>query len=192
MMLALMVGITAVDAQPTKKQIKAIKGEIAQWQSEGWKIAPGNLSMAEQILMQKEYMKRTDEAGEPLYTFSESSAVGQTYKAAQFAAMRGVKIAASDEFESEITSIIEQDLANKQQALDRAVSVDKVLSRTKEVLSNRLPRGIKIISVYRELKTKNIEVRLMYAYNYNQVKSQIADAAQDALAKEIDEMVNGK
>ena len=41
LMLAAVIGITAVEAQPTKKQLKAIKSEIASWQAEGWKAAQG-------------------------------------------------------------------------------------------------------------------------------------------------------
>ena len=178
-LLAAIVGISAVNAQPTKKQLKAVKSEVAAWTAEGWKVAPGNSTMAEQIIMQKEYAKKVNNEGEPLYVFGESTAVGQTFKAAQLSVMRGV------------TAIIQNDLANKQQSLDKAVSVDKVLNRTKEVISNRLPRGIKVVTVYRELKTKNVEVRAMYAYNYDKVHDMIAAAASEALEKEIDEMVKG-
>ena len=192
MMLAVLVGITAVEAQPTKKQLKAIKSEMATWQSEGWKVAPGDLSMAEQILMQKEYAQKKNNDGEPLYLIGTSTAVGQTFKAAQLSVMRGVKMQALEQLDTEITAIIQNDLANKQQSLDQAVSADKVLSRTKEVISNRLPRGIKIISVYRELKTKNVEVRMSFAYNYDKVHEMLQSAASKALEDEIEEMVKGK
>lgn len=190
-LLAAIVGISAVNAQPTKKQLKAVKSEVAAWTAEGWKVAPGNSTMAEQIIMQKEYAKKVNNEGEPLYVFGESTAVGQTFKAAQLSVMRGVKMNALEQLDTEITAIIQNDLANKQQNLDKAVSVDKVLNRTKEVISNRLPRGIKVVTVYRELKTKNVEVRAMYAYNYDKVHDMIAAAASEALEKEIDEMVKG-
>ncbi|MBE6188569.1 MAG: hypothetical protein E7143_05545 [Rikenellaceae bacterium] len=190
-LLAAIVGISAVNAQPTKKQLKAVKSEVAAWTAEGWKVAPGNSTMAEQIIMQKEYAKKVNNEGEPLYVFGESTAVGQTFKAAQLSVMRGVKMNALEQLDTEITAIIQNDLANKQQNLDKAVSVDKVLNRTKEVISNRLPRGIKVVTVYRELKTKNVEVRAMYAYNYDKVHDMLAAAASEALEKEIDEMVKG-
>ena len=190
-LLAAIVGISAVNAQPTKKQLKAVKSEVAAWTAEGWKVAPGNSTMAEQIIMQKEYAKKVNNEGEPLYVFGESTAVGQTFKAAQLSVMRGVKMNALEQLDTEITAIIQNDLANKQQNLDKAVSVDKVLNRTKEVISNHLPRGIKVVTVYRELKTKNVEVRAMYAYNYDKVHDMIAAAASEALEKEIDEMVKG-
>lgn len=190
-LLAAIVGISAVNAQPTKKQLKAVKSEVAAWTAEGWKVAPGNSTMAEQIIMQKEYAKKVNNEGEPLYVFGESTAVGQTFKAAQLSVMRGVKMNALEQLDTEITAIIQNDLANKQQNLDKAVSVDKVLNRTKEVISNRLPLGIKVVTVYRELKTKNVEVRAMYAYNYDKVHDMLAAAASEALEKEIDEMVKG-
>lgn len=191
-MLAAVIGITAVEAQPTKKELKAIKSELAAWQSEGWKVAPGDLSIAEQILAQKEYTNKKNNDGEPLYLIGASTAVGETFKAAQLSAMRGVKMQALDQLDTEITAIIENDLANKQQGLDKAVSVDKVLSRTKEVISNRLPRGIKVVSVYRELKSKTVEVRMAYAYNYDKVIDMLNASASKALEDEIEEMVNGK
>lgn len=192
LMLAAVIGITAVEAQPTKKELKAIKSEISAWQQEGWKVAPGDLSIAEQILSLKEYTNKKNNEGEPLYLIGSSTAVGETFKAAQLSAMRGVKMQALDQLDTEITAIIENDLANKQQGLDKAVSVDKVLSRTKEVISNRLPRGIKVVSVYRELKTKTVEVRMAYAYNYDKVIDMLNASASKALEDEIEAMVNGK
>ena len=192
LMLAAVIGITAVEAQPTKKQLKAIKSEIASWQAEGWKAAPGDPTIAEQILKSKEYDDKKNEDDEPLYLIGTSTAVGETFKAAQLSAMRGVKKQAIEQLESDITSIIQEDLANKQQGLDNAVSPDKVLNRTMEVASKRLPRGIKIVSVYRELKTKTVEVRMSYAYNYDKVVEMIKATTSQALEDEIEEMVNGK
>ena len=192
LMLAAVIGITAVEAQPTKKQLKAIKSEIATWQAEGWKVAPGDLTIAEQILQSKEYADKKNEDGEPIYLIGTSTAVGETFKAAQLSAMRGVKMQALEQLESDITAVIQNDLANKQQSLDKAVSVDKVLNRTMEVISNRLPRGIKIVSVYRELTTKTVEVRMSYAYNYDKVVEMIKATTSQALEDEIEEMVNGK
>ena len=106
--------------------------------------------------------------------------------------MRGVKKQAIEQLESDITSIIKEDIANKQQGLDNAVSPDKVLNRTMEVASKRLPRGIKIVSVYRELKTKTVEVRMSYAYNYDKVVEMIKTTTSQALEDEIEEMVNSK
>ena len=186
-LLAAIVGISAVNAQPTKKQLKAVKAEVASWEAEGWKAAPGDSSIAEQILMQKEYAKKLNNNGEPLYIFGSSTAVGQTFKAAQLATMRGVKSDAIDQLESEITKIIEEKLGNEQKSLDKAVSKDMVVSKSKEIISNRLPRGIKIVSVFRELpKTKNVEVRMMIAYNYDNVQNMFEEAAREALDKAID------
>ncbi|MBE6192704.1 MAG: hypothetical protein E7139_02085 [Rikenellaceae bacterium] len=188
-LLAAIVGISAVNAQPTKKQLKAVKAEVATWNAEGWKSAPGDLTIAEQILMQKEYTKKVNNDGEPLYIFGSSTAVAQTFKAAQLATMRGVKSNAIDQLESEITKIIEEKLGSEQKSLDKAVSKDMVVSKSKEIISNRLPRGIKIVSVYRELpKTKNVEVRMMLAYNYNGVMNMLEEAAREALDKAIDEL----
>ena len=139
--------------------------------------------------MQKEYTKKVNNDGEPLYIFGSSTAVAQTFKAAQLATMRGVKSNAIDQLESEITKIIEEKLGSEQKSLDKAVSKDMVVSKSKEIISNRLPRGIKIVSVYRELpKTKNVEVRMMLAYNYNGVMNMLEEAAREALDKAIDEL----
>ena len=135
----------------------------------------------------KEFAKKLNNNGEPLYIFGSSTAVGQTFKAAQLATMRGVKSDAIDQLESEITKIIEEKLGNEQKSLDKAVSKDMVVSKSKEIISNRLPRGIKIVSVFRELpKTKNVEVRMMIAYNYDNVQNMFEEAAREALDKAID------
>ena len=188
-LLAAIVGISAVNAQPTKKQLKAVKAEVASWEAEGCQAAPGDLSIAEQILMQKEYAKKLNNNGEPLYIFGSSTAVGQTFKAAQLSVMRGVKMNALEQLDTEITAIIQNDLANKQQSLDKAVSVDKVVSAAMERVSASLGQGIVLVTMHREVPHNgNVEVNYHCAYSYKKLKELAVEAQKKSLQQEIDEL----
>ena len=97
LLLAAVVGISAVEAQQlTKRQLKAqqkeLKKEVAGYVAEGWKVNPGDLNITEQVSRGKSFRNMLDENGESKYVVAQVTAVGQTYKAAQFAAQSGAKI----------------------------------------------------------------------------------------------------
>lgn len=194
LLLAAVVGISAVEAQQlTKRQLKAqqkeLKKEVAGYVAEGWKVNPGDLNITEQVSRGKSFRNMLDENGESKYVVAQVTAVGQTYKAAQFAAQSGAKIEAANALKGEIEQLVKTDLANVEAANKEAVSVDKVVSAVMERVSASLGQGIVLVTMHRTVPHNgNVEVNFACAYSYKKLKELAVEAQKKSLQEEIDEL----
>ena len=194
LLLAAVVGISAVEAQQlTKRQLKAqqkeLKKEVAGYVAEGWKVNPGDLNITEQVSRGKSFRNMLDENGESKYVVAQVTAVGQTYKAAQFAAQSGAKIEAANALKGEIEQLVKTDLANVEAANKEAVSVDKVVSAVMERVSASLGQGIVLVTMHRTVPHNgNVEVNFACAYSYKKLKELAIEAQKKSLQEEIDEL----
>ena len=194
LILAVTLGISATDAQQLSKreikaQKKALQQEIAGYQAQGWTVAPGNLSMAEQITRSKSFITAMDENNEAKYVIAEATTTAETHKAAMQSAQSAVKLAAANTIHGEIMSLTETSLANSEEAALQAVSVDEFVTAAKELGAASLPRGILLISMYREVGN-NVQLRLMYAYDYAKVLDSAKAATRQTLQDKIDKLHN--
>ena len=194
LILAVTLGISATDAQQLSKreikaQKKALQQEIAGYQAQGWTVAPGNLSMAEQITRSKSFITAMDENNEAKYVIAEATTTAETHKAAMQSAQSAVKLAAANTIHGEIMSLTETSLANSEEAALQAVSVDEFVTAAKELVAASLPRGILLISMYREVGN-NVQLRLMYAYDYAKVLDSAKAATRQTLQDKIDKLHN--
>lgn len=192
--MAVTLGISATDAQQLSKreikaQKKALQQEIAGYQAQGWTVAPGNLSMAEQITRSKSFITAMDENNEAKYVIAEATTTAETHKAAMQSAQSAVKLAAANTIHGEIMSLTETSLANSEEAALQAVSVDEFVTAAKELVAASLPRGILLISMYREVGN-NVQLRLMYAYDYAKVLDSAKAATRQTLQDKIDKLHN--
>ncbi len=192
--MAVTLGISATDAQQLSKreikaQKKALQQEIAGYQAQGWTVAPGNLSMAEQITRSKSFITAMDENNEAKYVIAEATTTAETHKAAMQSAQSAVKLAAANTIHGEIMSLTETSLANNEEAALQAVSVDEFVTAAKELVAASLPRGILLISMYREVGN-NVQLRLMYAYDYAKVLDSAKAATRQTLQDKIDKLHN--
>ena len=194
LLLAAVVSISAVEAQQlTKRQLKAqqkeLKKEVAGYVAEGWKVNPGDLNITEQVSRGKSFRNMLDENGESKYVVAQVTAVGQTYKAAQFAAQSGAKIEAANALKGEIEQLVKTDLANVEAANKEAVSVDKVVSAVMERVSASLGQGIILVTMHRTVPHNgNVEVNFACAYSYKKLKELAIEAQKKSLQEEIDEL----
>lgn len=194
LLLAAVVGTSAVEAQQlTKRQLKAqqkeLKKEVAGYVAEGWKVNPGDLNITEQVSRGKSFRNMLDENGESKYVVAQVTAVGQTYKAAQFAAQSGAKIEAANALKGEIEQLVKTDLANVEAANKEAVSVDKVVSAVMERVSASLGQGIILVTMHRTVPHNgNVEVNFACAYSYKKLKELAVEAQKKSLQEEIDEL----
>lgn len=194
LILAVTLGISATDAQQLSKreikaQKKALQQEIAGYQAQGWTVAPGNLSMTEQITRSKSFITAMDENNEAKYVIAEATTTAETHKAAMQSAQSAVKLAAANTIHGEIMSLTETSLANSEEAALQAVSVDEFVTAAKELVAASLPRGILLISMYREVGN-NVQLRLMYAYDYAKVLDSAKAATRQTLQDKIDKLHN--
>ena len=130
-----------------------------------------------------------DENEEQKYVVAQARAVGQTYKAAQFAAQNFAKIEAANALKGEIEQLVKTDLANVEAANKEAVSVDKVVSAAMERVSASLGQGIVLVTMHREVPHNgNVEVNYHCAYSYKKLKELAVEAQKKSLQQEIDEL----
>jgi hypothetical protein len=145
--------------------------------------------MAEQITRSKSFITAMDENNEAKYVIAEATTTAETHKAAMQSAQSAVKLAAANTIHGEIMSLTETSLANSEEAALQAVSVDEFVTAAKELVAASLPRGILLISMYREVGN-NVQLRLMYAYDYAKVLDSAKAATRQTLQDKIDKLHN--
>ncbi|MEE0915133.1 MAG: hypothetical protein U0L45_01355, partial [Alistipes sp.] len=101
----------------------------------------------------------------------------------------GIKLVAANAMQGEIAALTETGLANVEEAALQAVSVDEFVTAAKELVAASLPRGILLISMYREVGN-NVQLRLMYAYDYAKVLDSAKAATRQTLQDKIDKLHN--
>ena len=140
------------------KATKAARKEAKRLKKEGWQPAPGALPLEKQLdrsyLMQMEY----DEDMYPKYMMAEAMSIGSNYDAAKMQALELAKQSLAGQIQTEMTSLIENSVANEQLEAGEAVSVTKSIMESKNLISQSIGRVIVVSEVYRTLKNKNKEV----------------------------------
>lgn len=194
LLLAAVVSISAVEAQQLSKrelkaQKKALQKEVAGYVAEGWKVLPGELNIGEQVTRSKSFKTALDDNGEQKYVVAQVTAVGQTYKAALFAAQNGAKVQAANALKGELEQLTKIDLANVEDANKEAISVDKVVSAAMERVSASLGQGVILTTMHREVAHNgNVEIVFGCAYSYKKIKELAVEAQKKSLKEEIDEL----
>lgn len=172
------------------KATKAARKEAKRLKKEGWQPAPGALPLEKQLdrsyLMQMEY----DEDMYPKYMMAEAMSIGSNYDAAKMQALELAKQSLAGQIQTEMTSLIENSVANEQLEAEEAVSVTKSIMESKNLISQSIGRVIVVSEVYRTLKNKNKEVLVRVAYNSDMAKKVAKKAAKQSLESESEEVRN--
>ena len=86
------------------------------------------------------------------------------------------------QIQTEITTLIDNSLANKQLSEGEAASLAETVAAGKTLISQSIGRTIPMVEMYRTLKNKNKEVLVRIAYNSAMAK----EAAKNALRGELE------
>ena len=145
-------------AELNEKASKAARKEAKALSKEGWKAAPGALPLEKQLdrsyMMQQEY----DEDMFPKYIIGEAMSIGENYDAAKMQATELAKLNLAGQIQTEVTALIENNVANQQLSADEAASVTQSLMAAKSLISQSIGRTVPLVEVYREKANKNKEV----------------------------------
>ena len=175
-------------AELNEKATKAARMEAKRLEGEGWQAAPGALPLEKQLdrsyMMQQEF----DEDMFPKYLMGEAMSVGKNYDAAKMQAQELAKLSLAGQIQTEVTTLIEQSVANNQLAAEEAESVAKMVAESKSLISQRIGRIIPVVEVYRTLQNKNKEVRVYVAYNAKMAKAAAKNAIREDLEKQGEEL----
>ena len=183
MLFTLSFGVSAQTL--TKAQEKAVKKQVKEFQKEGWKVKPGSLSLADQIT-------RSTQAQMEKWIIGEGSSVGTIYDAARTQALTVAQGEISRRLKTDMTSQIEQNLANEQFAEAEAESIAQtIVTAMGKSIDQKINRPRNLIECYRELPNGNVEVLIRAAVSSETLntlaKAAIEQARRDYLLKKIDE-----
>ena len=203
---------TSVSAQVSKEQIKARKElkkqstkalhekatkearkEAKKMKKQGWQTTPGTLPIEKQVdrafLMQMEY----DEDLFPKYLMGEGMSIGENYDGAKMQAIELAKQNLAGQIQTEITTLIENNVANSQITAGEAATVTKSLMAGKSLISQSLGRVLPVIEVYRvadKKKNQNKEVLVRLAYDSQKAKEAAKKATRAGLEEGTEELQN--
>lgn len=159
-----------------------------QYKKDGWIVAPGQLPLERQL--DRAFMLRTeiDANGYDVYVDGQAQSVGATYDAAKMQALELAKMQLANKLQTQITTIIDNTVANSQLAREQAESITKTVAASKSLISQNIGRVLTVVECYRELPRKNKEVLVQIFYNREKAMQTAAKTIREELAKEGKEL----
>ena len=130
--------------------------------------------------MQYEY----DENGYQKFLMGEAISTGENYDGAKMQAMELAKQNLAAQVQTEMTALVENQVANSQLSAEDASSVTKSIMASKNLISQSIGRTIVVMEVYRTLSNKNKEVLIRIPYNSEMAKQVAKNAIRKSLAEE--------
>lgn len=161
---------------------KSAKKEAKKLIKEGWTTAPGALPIEKQLdkayTLQYEY----DDDGYPKYIMAEGMSVGNNYDAAKMQALELAKQNLASQIQTEVTSLVENSVANNQGDETSTVSLAKTIIASKNLISQSIGRVQPVVEVYRNTGKNNKEVLVRIVYDSDKAVT----AAKNAIRKELE------
>lgn len=118
----------------------------------------------------------------------EGMSIGENYDAAKMQAMELAKLQIVEQFQTEITALVENSVANQALSAEEAASVTKTIMASKSKITQSIGRTITVVEMYRTLKNKNKEVLLRLAYNGEMAKALAKRALRESMQNESEEL----
>lgn len=172
------------------KASKAARKEAKRLKKEGWITTPGALPLEKQLDNSYQMQYEYDSDMYPKYIMGEAMSVGGNYDAAKMQALELAKQNLAGQIQTEVTTLIENTVANKQMAEGDAASITQSVLTSKNLISQSLGRSIAVVETYRTLPNKNKEVLVRIAYNSDMAKKVAKEAIKKDLEKKGDELHN--
>lgn len=172
------------------KASKAARKEAKRLKKEGWTTTPGTLPLEKQLDNSYQMQYEYDSDMYPKYIMGEAMSVGGNYDAAKMQALELAKQNLAGQIQTEVTTLIENTVANKQMDEGDAASITQSVLTSKNLISQSLGRTIAIVETYRTLPNKNKEVLVRIAYNSDMAKKVAKEAIKKDLEKKGDELHN--
>lgn len=193
MMFAVSVNASAQDL--TKAQQKLLKKQLKEFKAEGWKVNPGQMPLEIQLTNAFAAQSEVDDNGYEVWIVGEGRSLGSVYDAARTQAITVSKGEIAMKMRTDMTSTIEQDLANEQYGADEAESIAKtIVAQQGRSIDQQLNRPKTLIECFRKLPNGNTEVLIRCAISSETVnklaKAAIQQARRDNLIKDVERVKN--
>lgn len=175
--------------QAKEKASKDARKAAKQLQKEGWKVAPGSLPMDKQLDRLYEMQYEIDlETGFPKFIKGEAMSTGGNYDAAKMQAVNLAKIELAGNISTEVGALIDSRVENNQLDPEEAVSATESVMAAKSLIQQKIGRTIMALEIYRDLKNKNKEVRVIVMYNSDMAKAAAKEAIREEMNKKSDKL----
>ena len=172
------------------KASKDARMEATALTQEDWQAARGALPLERQLdrsyMMQQEF----DDDMFPKYLMGEGMSIGENYDGAKMQALELAKQNLAGQIQTEITALVESNVANKQLSADDAATVTQTVMGAKNFISQSIGRVITVVEVYRTKKNGNKEVLVRVAYNSAMAKEAAKKAVRKDLESKGDDLLN--
>lgn len=177
-------------AEMNEKASKDAKKEAKILEKKGWEVTPGALPIVKQL--DRSYMMQY-ELNDDLsykYIWSDAQSIGGNYDAAKMQALELAKENLASQIQTEVTSLIENTVANEQLDAEQAASITRSVQASKNLISQSIGRVIPVVEVYRTLSNKNKEVLVRIVCNSDMAKKAALNAVKQDLQQKGDELHN--
>jgi hypothetical protein len=124
----------------------------------------------------------------PVWIIGNGSAVAQQEAAGLAQATDLAKLNLVSFIESNISSVIETEVANNQLSREEAVSITKIIQVATDAVSKKLGAVMPMLSIVRDVENKNYELQIMVAYKYDMVRKMVLEEVKNQLQQETDEV----
>ena len=179
--LAALIAVFTVDAQDFSK-IDAKEGKA--YKKAGWVVAPGQLPLNLQLERAYKLRSEKDENDYEVYVDGQAQSIGTTYDGAKMQALELAKLQLASKLQTQITSIVDNTLANEQLPKEQANSITKTVQASKTLISQNIGRVLTVVECYRELPKKNKEVLVQIFYNKEKAMASAKRTIKEQLVKE--------
>ncbi len=191
MMFAVSASVNAQEL--SKANQKLLKKQLKEFKAEGWKVNPGQLPLETQLTKSFTSQSEVDAMGYEVWIVGEGRSTGTVYDAARTQAMTVAKGEIATKLRTDMTSTIEQDLANEQFGADEAESIAKtIVSQQGRSIDQQLNRPKTLMECWRKLPNGNTEVLIRCAISADTVsklaKAAIQQARRDNLIKDVEKV----
>ncbi len=179
----------------SKANQKLLKKQLKEFKTDGWKINPGQLPLETQLENSFKAQSEIDAMGYEVWIVGEGRSTGSIYDAARTQAITVAKGEIAQKLRTDMTSTIEQDLANEQFGADEAESIAKtIVSQQGRSIDQQLNRPKTLMECFRKLPNGNTEVLIRCAISSETVnklaKAAIQQARRDNLIKDVERVKN--
>ena len=191
MMFAVSASVNAQEL--SKANQKLLKKQVKEFKSDGWKVNPGQLPLETQLANSFKTQSEVDAMGYDVWIVGEGRSIGTIYDAARTQALTVAKGEIAQKLRTDMTSTIEQDLANEQLGGDDAESLAKtIVAQQGRSIDQTLSRPKTLMECFRKLPNGNTEVLIRCAISSETVsklaKAAIQQARRDNLLKDIEKV----
>ncbi|MDE7377494.1 MAG: hypothetical protein K2N13_00850 [Paraprevotella sp.] len=168
----------------SEKVSKAARKQVKEMKKEGWKVAPGALSLEQQIERCALYENSfEDDMVTPKFVKGEAMTNAEFYDAGKMQALATARENLIGSIETNITQLIESNGSNKQLRGEDAASVSKILSASKSFITQKLGQTIPAMEVYRELSNGNVQVLVRTFYSMDKAHEITKQAIREQMEK---------